>query len=396
MNKHVLTIGYLLSTASVAYGQHTVSGKVLDNQTRQPVPYASIRVAGATQGTTSNAEGEFTLNVRQLPARLLATSLGYSQDSTLVSATGPTPVLTLRATPVQLPDVQPASYVAGLLTKAYQQLQRTSGYAEYGQAFYRQTTRIDEVPTEVQEAVWNVKTTSAGVAGSLLAQGRYAAKPAIMNFKNFSVYTKFFGKMWAGSSLDTATSKALLSSHAARDYNLRLKGLLQNGGQSVAEIAFERKPDANATPFQGSIFIDTETYQVLHVQATMPMSTSTNKRAYTPKKAELTFELDLKPQTLAAVPTYLKVSCVLYLSQPHKPYAKVQASSFTYFYNGQPTPTALAYSADGQADDLAAIKKQAYDPAFWRDNPVVKRTPLEEGTIRAFEEQKAFGTMLIK
>jgi hypothetical protein len=396
MNKPVLLLGYLLGTALGAHGQSAISGKVLDKQTRQPVPYASVRVAGTSQGTTSNAEGDFTLTVRQLPAKVLATSLGYSRDSALVTTAGVAPVLALLPAPVQLPDVQPASYVAELLAKAYQQLQRTSGYAEYGQAFYRQVTRIDDVPTEVQEAVWNVKTTSAGISGSLLAQGRYAVKPALMNFSNFSVYTKLFGKMWAGSGLDTATSKALLSPHPARDYTLRLKGLLANGHQNVAEIAFERKLRADAKPFQGSIFIDTDTYQVLHVQATMPMGIATNKRAYTPKNAEVTFDLDLQPQTTAATPTYLKVSSVLYLSQPHKPDAKVQASSFTYFYNGQPTPTGLPYSFDGQANDLAAIKKQPYDPAFWRDNPVVKRTPLEEATIHAFEEQKSFGTMLEK
>ena len=396
MNRLLLVIGCLLRAIASAHGQQVVSGKVQDAQTRQPVPYASVLVAGTTVGTTSNADGEFTLTVRQLPAKLLATSLGYGRDSAVVAAAGPVVLLRLAAAPVQLPEAKPTSYVAELLARAYQQVQQTSAQAEYGQAFYRQTTRIDGVPTEVQEAVWHVKTNCTGLNGSLLAQGRYAAKPALMDFANFSVYTKLFGKMWAGSGLDTATSHALLSPHSAHDYNLRLKGFTQSGSQSVAEIAFERKPELKLAAFQGSIYIDADTYQVLHVQATLPLKASTNRRAFTLKDGEITFDLDLKPQTTAATPTYLKVSCVVYLSQPRKPDAKVQATSFTYFYNTQPAPTGLVYAADEHANDLAAIKKQPYDPAFWRDNSVVKRTPLEEETIRAFEQQKAFGTMLTK
>ncbi|RZL04738.1 MAG: hypothetical protein EOO62_20610 [Hymenobacter sp.] len=74
----------------------------------------------------------------------------------------------------------------------------------------------------------------------------------------------------------------------------------------------------------------------------------------------------------------------------------LKASSFTYFYNGQPTPTAgVTYlpAQSGQVD-LAAIKQLPYDAAFWQQNPVVKRTPLEEEVMRSFEQQGAFGTLL--
>ncbi|MEJ7659251.1 MAG: carboxypeptidase-like regulatory domain-containing protein [Hymenobacter sp.] len=85
----LLAISALLSQLAAAQG--LVTGKVLDRQTRQPVPYASVVVAGTSLGTTSNAEGEFGLRVAQLPAKLLAFSLGYGRDSVMVTAAGPTP-----------------------------------------------------------------------------------------------------------------------------------------------------------------------------------------------------------------------------------------------------------------------------------------------------------------
>jgi hypothetical protein len=72
------------------------------------------------------------------------------------------------------------------------------------------------------------------------------------------------------------------------------------------------------------------------------------------------------------------------------------ANSFIYFYKGQPTPLANAIYVPPQLSmsDLAAIKKTTYAPAFWQANPVVKRTPLEEEAMRAFERKGAFDTML--
>jgi hypothetical protein len=72
------------------------------------------------------------------------------------------------------------------------------------------------------------------------------------------------------------------------------------------------------------------------------------------------------------------------------------ASSFIYFYDGQATPPAGITYAPPQPglSDLATIKKTTYDPAFWQANAMVKRTPLEDEAMRAFEHQGAFGTML--
>lgn len=37
------------------------------------------------------------------------------------------------------------------------------------------------------------------------------------------------------------------------------------------------------------------------------------------------------------------------------------------------------------------IDRQGYDAGFWRDNEVVKRTPLEEKAVRMFERRNLFG-----
>ena len=389
----LLACSVLLSQLAAAQG--LVTGKVLDRQTRQPVPYASVVVAGTTLGTTSNAEGEFALRVVRLPAKVLAFSLGYGRDSVTVTAAGPTPPLVLAAAPVALPAVEPTSYAAQVLARAYQQLQHSRALAEYGQAFYRQITRNGGEPTEVLEAVWDVKTNSAGLDGTQLAQGRYAAQPAPMNFTNFSLYTKVVGVFCGVAAADTTDSHAVVSPDASKLYLLQFKGLTQRGNQQVAEIAFTSRPGIPAV--SGSLFVDVATYQVLHARATRLMKVHASKKSVTFREETVTMEADFKSTPGEALPNYVRASASLILSQPRKPDVPVRVESFAFFYDGRPVPTGLPYAGpNGPLGDLEAIKQKAYDPAFWRDNSVVKRTPLEDEIIQSMEQKKAFGTLLTK
>jgi len=378
-----------------AQAQTQLSGRVLDRQTRQPVPYASVVVPGTTLGTTSNAEGEFVLRVPQLPAKVLAFSLGYGRDSATVTQLGPALALSLAPAPIALPAAEPAGYAAELLARAYRQLQRTRPQAQYGQAFYRQVTRNDQQPTEVQEAVWDVKTTSAGPDGSRLAQGRYASRPTLMNFTNFSAYTKIASGFCAITAADTTNSHAVVSADASRLFTLQYKGLTQANGRAVAEIAFVSKPGISAVA--GSVFIDPATGQVLHARATRPMQATLNKKGFGIKNDLATVEIDFRPLAGSTLLNYIKVEAALVLSQPRKPDAAVAVESLAYFYDQRPVPTGLPYAGpNGPLSDLAAIKQKPYNADFWRDNSAVKRTPLEEEVLRAFESQKAFGTLLNK
>ncbi|RRD93103.1 hypothetical protein EII33_01500 [Bacteroides heparinolyticus] len=43
-------------------------------------------------------------------------------------------------------------------------------------------------------------------------------------------------------------------------------------------------------------------------------------------------------------------------------------------------------------DLLNKIANQNYDPAFWKDKAIIKRTPLEKSAIEMFEKKNLFGT----
>ena len=266
----------------------------------------------------------------------------------------------------------------------------------YGQAFYRQITYLDGDATEVQEMVWDAETSNAGVEGTSLAQGRFAKKKALLSFNNFSVYTK--GISLFDSKTDSSALRGLIGPNAARYFVLKLVGVAQNGPQQLVEIDFASRPEFPANQERGNIVIDETTHQILRLRLEAPgFRTKSNSPLHKFKNESTQIEWVFVPRPNGATTLdYLKVTRRASISRLSKVDVALAVSSFTFFYNGRPTPAAsVTYApAKGGEVDLALIKQTTYDPAFWQSNAVVKRTPLEEQVIKSFEQKGAFGTML--
>ena len=397
--KHFFFSGFagLLLAASIlpVAAQQRLTGKVLDAATGQPVPYASISVLDSRLGTTSNAEGEFELST-PLPGRLVVSELGHRRDTVAVAAATQPLLIRLQPASVMLPEVQVGSYLGDLIAQAYRQLRRSNDQKTYGQAFYRQITRLGDEATEVQEMMWDTKTSSAGVEGTALTQARYAKKKALVSFTNFPIFTKSYGIY--SPKVDTTTTTRLISPNVAQNFTLKLLGVTQSGTHQLVEIGFTGKPGANPHHAeQGTVTIDETTNQVLRLHLeTTAFNSKSNNPLFRFKEATTVFECVYQPTATGTTRLdYVKIDYRVLLTRPFKEDLHTQVSSFTYFYGGQPTPTGVAYlSAATSQSDLATIKQTTYDPAFWQNNPVVKRTPLEDQVMKSFEQKGAFGTML--
>lgn len=78
----------LLFIASTSFGQDiTLSGKVTDVKTNEPVPFASVWIKGKTIGTITNAQGDFDFHIpSQFQNETLVISmLGYKDFEAIVS-----------------------------------------------------------------------------------------------------------------------------------------------------------------------------------------------------------------------------------------------------------------------------------------------------------------------
>lgn len=372
-------------------------GKVLDRDTNKPVPYASISVLNSSLGTTSNADGEFELGTSWLPGKIIVSDLNHLRDTVNVTTGQPLQVR-LQPTSITLPDVVVGDFTSNLIKKAYRQLRATNSAKWYPNAFYRQTTKLNGDVTEMQEMVWDAKTSNAGVEGIALLQARYAEKKkALINFKDFPHFTRSL-KIYS-SSQDSSTVSSVLSPNVNQYYNLKLLGVVQSNQHDVVEIGFATKPGLSIRNVTGSVFIDESTYQILKFHVTTPdIHYKSNNPTFSFKESSTTFELVFKYSPIgASVLDYITVTHQSTINRPLKDDVKIEVSSITSFYNGRPTPANVTYALASETQlDLTTIKRIVYDAEFWKNNSAIKRTPSEEEAISSFEQSGAFGTMIAR
>lgn len=68
---------WLLIFSLTGYAQMRITGKIIDRDSRQPVPFASIGIVGTAQGTSSNIDGEFSLVIPE-KASIKVSCVGYA------------------------------------------------------------------------------------------------------------------------------------------------------------------------------------------------------------------------------------------------------------------------------------------------------------------------------
>lgn len=97
----------ILLLQAVAYGQSTISGRVADAETGEPLAGANIFLAGTTFGDAADTSGQFAISgVPAGPYELIASRVGYETRKIRLTAPAGQPFLIrLQSKPVQIEEV---------------------------------------------------------------------------------------------------------------------------------------------------------------------------------------------------------------------------------------------------------------------------------------------------
>jgi hypothetical protein len=122
-----LTVLLVLSGTFALPQSITLTGRVVDATTKQPLPYASVGVAGSRLGTTANEEGRFRLALpkSRLPATLAVSYMGYANGQQRVTDATESLLITLQPGDKTLREVvvMPDSSLRVLLQSAYRRIE---------------------------------------------------------------------------------------------------------------------------------------------------------------------------------------------------------------------------------------------------------------------------------
>ena len=387
----------------------TIHGRIVEAGSADPVAFASVGISGTSRGTSSNEQGGFILTLDSLPAELVFSHINYerkiiqiSPEDTVLGISLLPAVKTLRQVTVFGRKNENAYY--NMVIKAYDKINNQKNHDQYGKAFYRQLSEKDDHYTEIFEIFFDVKYTSAGIQNWALQQGRYAFQndeheDIFVYNRNFTLLSRII------PVVQPQTDELLLpvNPDVKMLFDLRLKEIIDHHDHKIAVIEYKPKSTTNAPAASGEIYIDTKTYEIYKITGTFNDPAldiiKFNDRSSTWKNYLLSFDIvfNKTPQANKLQLDYIRISHSFDYYNNQQFNGHIQTSSLLSFYEyyNPPKEKKLGGDLPMQTADISAINEAGYNPTFWEENPIVKRTPLEENLVRDFEKNDAFAMVFL-
>jgi hypothetical protein len=253
---------------ALAQGPILLRGRVIDAETRQPIPNAQVGVAGNRIGTSTNEDGRFALSIppQYQHERLTVALLGYRNYSQpLPPLPAPELRIELRISPAALGEVQVTASVEGIVREAVARIpQNYPDRPTRLTGFYRESDNdaagkpryLVEGLLTVFKAPYRERTDDGEVR---IQQSRKVdlRPPALVEIN------------WAGGPFlahraDFVHSRAQFISLAhLRDYDYRLGRGSSYQDRPVYVVEFGPKPDNKRAYFAGRMYIEQDSYAFL-------------------------------------------------------------------------------------------------------------------------------------
>lgn len=250
----------------------SVSGKITDEDTGEPLPYATVAITNKGKGTVTNFNGEFVLKISpdMYEDTLSVSFLGYKGRMIPVQqALGGALSLSMRREYFPIPEIIIRNQIPQeILTKTRHYIQRNYGDTPaYMTGFYREgVMRKTELQT-YSEAILQIYKSPYTVT---------FARDQIKVFRsrkieNLDRKDTLAVRLKAGLStcLELDGAKNLfdfISPESMDDYNYRMADIVKYDEESAYAIDFEQKQGVELPLFKGTIYINTGDFAILHVE----------------------------------------------------------------------------------------------------------------------------------
>ncbi|RYG14130.1 MAG: hypothetical protein EOO07_17045 [Chitinophagaceae bacterium] len=263
----------------------------------------------------------------------------------------------------------------------------------YVNAFYRQLTSTNGSPTEIHELFYDLNWNVKYVQGWAAKQSRFAEinDPTKFSLSNQSFLTfAYAGYIFPDKRARYVSTKYL------DDFEIEIDRYIEQKDQDIAVISCKLKKTrknlfyANSTYYVG--VKDFKIYRLENKIHNMPCEFSPGLSLRFPSVVETitTFNGTGQP-----IPILESMSTKVYLNLTNNGKAINSAiSSLLMVYKTDDKLKNQPFrNLNGDVKDRKVIQSIKYDAEFWKNNPIVKQTTLEDAFIKMMESKQAFGTM---
>ena len=398
---------------SVVFAQHVFEAIVADAQTHEVLPFATIYINNVSS-TISNSQGAFAVKcdsddvVRISYVGYRTLQLKAAQLSAVVSLS---PVEQTVGEVTILP-IHLKKFIQKTTKETLRQLQKNR--KQTARFFYRQTAfardlldslQTDSICNELVEAFLS-GSSAVSLRDLQLLAGRYAAiKPDSVApyayYRNFYTYSQIEIAL-KSSNLSKSAVLPPLFPQWEKVYDVDYDIAFDESGARLILLRFEPKPNVRRALIAGTVYVDEQTFHVRRIVGRGVNNLvavdfwvkgedgqSTLRRWVIP--SHFTFDIHMTEER-----GFVEVQSV-FIRDSHD-FDGFRISTSSTLYNVGDSTTSLERMVGKKGTTLEfyghlhnIIDSQNYDPAFWRDNEIVHRTPVEQQVQQLFEEQNLFG-----
>ena len=388
----LLVFVFLFLMTGLALMAQTIQGKIVDETTGEAIPFVSIGVIGTNNTTVTNDAGEFILKNVNLPAKLRYSHVSYLLLEDEISTTNNL-FVKLKAAAINLKAVVVDPYRGQRLIKAA--LEKAKEFEKeniYGNAFYRQLTSINGKPSQIYELFYDLEFNVSKVKGWLAKQSRFAELNEGVSFSMSNQSYLTFSL--AGYLFEDRKAGKFVTLKNIKDFEITIEKYIEQKDQDIAVVACKYKGNKKQFYINSTYYIgveDTKVYRLENSIFKVPMSINTISKIPPTATTVATFN-----SSRTAIPVLESISSKLYLNLNAKGRTlnPVISAMLTVYQLDKTLKTQKFTELTKKVQDKAIIESIEYNPNFWKDNPIVKQTALEDAFIKMMESKSAFGTMI--
>lgn len=389
--KYIIYIFFLtFSTPLIA---QNLQGKVVDSTTGDEIPFASIYIVGTSFSTVTNENGHFVIKTPAQPFKIRVSHVSYNSIEVNVNEISELLVLELKPATISLAEITIDPFRGQrILIEALEKATKNTNENFYANAFYRQLTSLNGKASQIYELFYDLRWNTQRVQGWSAKQSRYAELNEEISFSlNNQSYLTF---SYSGYLLPNKGGK-FVSLTTLSDFEITIDKYIEQSDQNIAVITCKyKKGKRNSYYVNSTYYIGIEDFKIYRLENNvfnLPIRLTDATAKFPPVVSTVaTFNSnEHQISVLESISTKLHLS----LSVRGKT-LNSNISSLLTVYNVDDNLKAQQFEAlNRNTKDRSVIEAIPYDPIFWKNNPIVKQTTLEDSFIKMMESKAAFGTM---
>ncbi|MCS6974131.1 MAG: carboxypeptidase-like regulatory domain-containing protein [Cyclobacteriaceae bacterium] len=385
----IVAVWWLLVICITGYAQIRINGKIIDRDSRQPVPFASIGITGTAQGTSSNMEGEFSLLIPE-NASIKVSCVGY----VTVIIDNPEQMKLIELTPytIELQEIVVTGKSVNpslVVRRAFASIRKNYTHESFLQRFfYRHYCKDDDRYGRLIEAfvdVWKhngyrsfrktggdreeirVTHLRRSLDNTVLAIGH----PPISITNILQADLAGYQTNQSGQIKNFYTEASTLRMDFER-YTFSYGGITRFEEDQVYVIAYQSLPDSILTTqgyvptasVSGTLYITTDDYAFVKCEEIREEGSNRFRSVAFYKQYQNNY-----------YPSHLVRESELLLADSSRHFVHIEMISTDISHDPKMQFT-------GKEPDKNELLNISYDSAFWNHASILKATPLEESIIR--------------